>query len=82
MDHHAAQAGGPMPDGALIAKQGWADAEATDKRNLTVMYKIDQDYGWFWASWNAAGEPLLQGQPSACTNCHAAGQDEVLVTTW
>ena len=77
-----AAAGEDMPVGALIAKQAYNDAEGTDERNLTVMHKVDADYGWFWASWTAEGDLADAGQPSSCTGCHASGQDSVMITTW
>ncbi len=76
------QTSADMPVGALLAKQGWDEADGTSARNFTVMYKVDADYGWFWASWSSDGEVLMAGQPDACTGCHSAGQDSVLFTTW
>ncbi len=73
--------GGDMPEGAMLVKQGYDDAEGTDLGNLTAMYK-DADFGWFWYSESPDGEVLEAGDASACSGCHSAGQDMVLVTTW
>ncbi len=76
-----AAAGGDMPDGAILIKQGYSDADGAEKGNLTMMQKVE-GYGWFWASWSSSGDVLLAGQPSDCTGCHESGQDSVRVTTW
>ena len=76
-----AQAGGDMPAGALIVKESYDNAEGDDPLNLTIMYK-DADYGWYWAATDLDGAVQTDGQPGYCTDCHAAGQDSVLVTTW
>ena len=64
----------PMPVGSLMVKQGYSDEAGTSKLNLTVMNKVD-GYGWFFASWNAAGDNLVAGSPASCTGCHDAGVD-------
>lgn len=78
---YEAQVGGEMPVGAVIAKQSWKDAEATEEANFTAMMKVEGT-GWFWASWDPSGEPVLTGQPALCTGCHAGGQDGVMVVSW
>lgn len=76
----SAAAGEDMPDGAILAKQAYNDAEGTDLGNLTAMYKVEG--AWFWASWDSAGELVDAGDVSSCSGCHSAGQDSVLVTSW
>lgn len=80
MDTIDAAAGDDMPDGAILAKQGYNDADGTDLGNLTVMYKTGGE--WFWASWAADGSLNMAGDLSGCTGCHSSGQDMVRVTTW
>ena len=75
-----AAAGEDMPDGAVIAKQSYKDEAGAELANFTVMMKTDGE--WFWAAFNPAGENVQAGQPSFCVDCHAPGQDSVLVTTW
>ena len=77
---YEAQAGGDMPDGSVIAKQSWTDAEGTDPANFTAMMKADGE--WFWAAYSPSGDVVQSGQPDFCTGCHAAGQDGVMVLTW
>lgn len=64
----------PMPIGSIMVKQGYDDADGNIERNLTVMNKVD-GYGWFYASWDAAGDNLTAGSPASCTGCHDAGSD-------
>lgn len=77
------QAGGgtDMPAGAVLVKQGYDDEAGAQKRFLTAMMK-DASYGWFWVSWNNAGDIAAIGQPSSCVSCHSAGQDMVRITSW
>ena len=82
--HIDAAAGGDMPDGAVLVKQGYNDAAGTDPKNLTVMWKTGGE--WYWASWNAAGENVEAGfDVPGCVNCHEAtpgGQDLVFSYSW
>jgi hypothetical protein len=75
----AIAAGGsdPMPAGSLIVKEGYGSEDTTDLNATTVMWKVEE-YGWFWARFDAAGEVTLSGQPGACVECHAPGDDEML----
>ena len=38
-----------MPNGSIIVKEGYADAEGSDVKEIKVMKKID---GFLYASWN------------------------------
>ena len=72
----------PLPDGATLIKQGYADDGVT-KYNLTVMRKLtgfDADNGdWFWGQYDAAGAELASGAVSGCTSCHAASAGDYLL---
>jgi len=78
----AIEAGGtaPMPTGSLIVKEGYGSDDDDDLNAVTVMWKVE-DYGWFWARFNAAGEATMSGQPDGCVNCHASGDDAMLAVT-
>jgi hypothetical protein len=74
---------GPMPDGAIIAKENYgADKKFTA---LTVMYKI-KGYNpaaadWFWAKYDGGGKVLASGRAEACIKCHEAKKDNDFVYT-
>jgi hypothetical protein len=68
---------GAMPFGSLIVKEGYGSDDPADLAATTVMWKVE-DYGWFWARFNAAGEATVSGRPDACVNCHAGGDDSML----
>ncbi len=72
-----AQMGESMPDGAILVKQGYGDAEGTDVKNLTVMWKTEGE--WFWAQYDNAGALKKSGfQLEGCVECHegdAGAQD-------
>ena len=70
-----------MPPGSLVAKQSYKDAQGEEKANFTAMMKLD-DGEWLWAAWNPQGTLVRSGQPAFCVDCHAAGQDGVMVLTW
>ena len=78
--------GGEMPEGAILVKEGYLDAEGTEFKGLTVMKKEAGwgDSGWFWAKYDPENpDPAqLAGEVSACSGCHAGGQDSVLFATW
>jgi hypothetical protein len=74
---HAAKAGKPMPNGAIIVKENYG----RDKETLTavtLMYKMDgyhPDAGdWFWASYDGNGRVATAGKPKVCIQCHAAAK--------
>ncbi len=82
----AAAAGGEMPDGAVIVKEGYADGAGASVNAVTAMKKIAgyaPDAGdWFWAAYDTEGNVMTAGQSSSCVDCHALGQDYVRFTTW
>lgn len=61
------------PVGAQIVKEGYDADGALDL--IAVMEKRDD--GWFFAEYDADGEPLYSGAPTICTDCHASGGDYV-----
>ena len=62
------------PAGATIVAEG-RDAEDGDVVSLQIMRR-DRS-GWLWAQYDADGEPTLYGTDTACSHCHAAGDDYV-----
>lgn len=78
-EHYAAQAGGDLPEGSLIIKQGYADPGGASKALRTAMWKVDGS--WFWALWS--GSSQSGGELVSCTGCHVdAAQDFVFTETW
>lgn len=75
----AISAGGSdeMPAGSLIVKEGYGSDDPTDLNAVTAMWKVE-DYGWYWARFNADGDAVVSGQPDGCVNCHADGDDYLL----
>jgi len=60
------------PEGATIVKDGFSKS----KLELTAILDKRAD-GWFWAEY-FGDKPAFSGKPSACTGCHAGGDDFVL----
>ena len=77
-----AQAGGDMPEGALIVKEGYDNAGGSSLKAVTYMWKKDGD--WFWVGKSAAGNVASAGYGIAeCADCHAAStHDMVMAETW
>jgi hypothetical protein len=75
-----AAAGGDMPDGALIVKEGYTDSG--DTRGIAVMKK--EGGAWVYAAFSADGNVQAYGDAteSGCGGCHASGQDSVRAWTW
>lgn len=80
----AAKAGKPMPDGAILVKENYAE----DKKTLmavTPMYKVagfNPDAGdWFWAKYGADGDIQAAGTPKGCINCHRVKQNQDWIFT-
>lgn len=82
----ALEAGEPVPDGAILVKEGYSDVDGTPTGTLTAprvtaMQKIEgyapDDGDWFWARYfGDTGEiDSIAGQSSACTGCHSADPD-------
>lgn len=78
--------GGELPEGAILVKEGYNDAEGTDLKGFTVGIKEAGwgDDGWFWAKYDLDNpEPAqVAGSGNACSDCHAGGQDGVLFVSW
>lgn len=74
----AAREGKPMPDGAIIVKENYAE----DKKTLmaiTPMYRVkgyNPEAGdWFWAKYEPDGNVVTSGKVTGCIDCHRS-QDE------
>jgi hypothetical protein len=60
------------PDGSIIVKDGF------DGSDLDVVAVIEKRGDkWFWAEYDAEGDPSYSGSPELCTSCHARGDDFV-----
>ncbi|RME20870.1 MAG: hypothetical protein D6798_19450 [Deltaproteobacteria bacterium] len=81
-----AGAGGDMPDGAILVKEGYSDSSGASLNAITAMKKIsgfDSEHGdWFWVNYSEDGTVNMYGSESACYGCHESGQDYVRFTTW
>ena len=82
----AARAGNtnPWPDGAVIGKVVWKDAELEDWKAATApgqfvhaefMFKhaskYASTYGWGWARWVGEDQQPFDKGAEVCTSCHA-----------
>ncbi|MCA9635665.1 MAG: cytochrome P460 family protein, partial [Myxococcales bacterium] len=64
------------PEGSIIVKDGWGDAEGTDLRFLAIMEK--RANGWYWEEFvGDLAEPEFSGVPDVCVDCHVSGEDFV-----
>lgn len=64
------------PEGSLVVKDGWGDADGTDHEYLAFMERRSD--GWFWAEYDDDGRLVSAGlDDSTCAGCHEAGQDSV-----
>lgn len=83
--NNALTTGSDLPDGAIIAKQTFDDANGDTLKDITVMQKIEgfnpEGNGWFWAQYLEDGTVQNEGSPAMCTGCHAGGNDYVLFTS-
>jgi hypothetical protein len=61
------------PVGSVVVKDGYADSG--DLELVALMERRDD--GWFWAEYDASGEPLYSGSPDICVDCHDSGSDFV-----
>lgn len=61
------------PVGSIVAKDGYDSDGALEL--IALMEK--REAGWFWAEYDADGEPLFSGEPGICLDCHASGDDYV-----
>ena len=60
------------PLGSLIVKDGW---DGSDLELIALMEKRAD--GWFYAEFDADGDPSYSGHPDVCIDCHARGSDYV-----
>ena len=60
------------PEGSLIVKEGF---DGSDLELVAVMEK--RSTGWYWAEYDASGDPSYSGAPQLCTDCHRSGADYV-----
>ena len=80
----AISAGDAIPDGAILLKETFNDAEGTDLKDITVMKKVAgynaDGSDWYWAQYLEDGSVQTSGAPTMCTGCHASGDDYVRFT--
>ena len=73
--------GESIPDGGILLKETYYDAEGTSLKDFTVMKKIEgynpDGSDWYWAQYLEDGTIQEQGSPALCTGCHAAGEDYI-----
>ena len=70
---------GRAPEGAVIIKDGWSDAEGEILHQIAVMKKGEGGEEWFYAEYTGKGKALEAGEDfPECLGCHAAGHDYVL----
>lgn len=60
------------PEGSRIVKDGF---DGSDLELVAVMEK--QANGWYWAEYDADGDPSFSGKPDLCLDCHRSGDDYV-----
>jgi len=60
------------PEGSVIVKDGFS---GSDLELIAVMEKRAD--GWYWAEYDADGDPSYSGHPELCTDCHRSGSDYV-----
>jgi hypothetical protein len=60
------------PLASIIVKDGWS---GSDLELIAVMEKRSD--GWFWAEYDADGDPVYSGHPKLCIDCHDSGSDYV-----
>jgi hypothetical protein len=65
-------AGDRWPVGSVIAKDGFSRSD----HELTALME-KRDDGWFWAEYDADGDPAYSGKPDICIDCHRSGSDGV-----
>lgn len=70
---------GSFPDGTILVKEQYGDAEGKVLNGHTVMLKIDgydPAHGdWYWVAYNGKGETTqFAGKASYCFNCHAGAE--------
>jgi hypothetical protein len=73
----AANAGQPMPDGAILVKENYSQEQQLV--GITPMYKVqgyNPDAGdWFWAKYGPDGSVEASGKVDGCIKCHSEADD-------
>jgi hypothetical protein len=64
--------GDMWPIGSIIVKDGFAGGGL---ELVAIMAKREE--GWFWAEYDADGDPFYSGKPDVCLDCHRSGADFV-----
>ena len=81
----AITAGEEIPDGAILLKETYNDAEGTELKDITVMKKVDgynpDGSDWYWAQYLEDGTVQTAGSPDMCTGCHSSGEDYIRFTS-
>lgn len=76
--------GETIPDGAILLKQTFNDADGTDLKDITVMKKVDgynpDGSDWYWTQYLEDGSVQTSGSPAMCIGCHSSGEDYVRFT--
>ena len=70
---------GTFPEGTILVKEQYEDAEGKVLSGHTVMLKIDgydSAHGdWYWVAYNAKGEATVHnGMAPYCSDCHTAAK--------
>jgi len=80
----AAKAGNPMPDGAILVKENYAE-DKTTLMAVTPMYKAagyNPDAGdWWWAKYEGDGTLVKEGKVEGCITCHKSVKDNDWIFT-
>lgn len=63
---------GAWPLGSTIVKDGF---DGSDLELMAIMEKRTD--GWYWAEYDAHGDPDYSGRPDVCIDCHRSGSDSV-----
>lgn len=63
---------GAWPEGSIIVKDGF---DGSELEIVAVMEKRAD--GWYWAEFDADGDPDYSGHPDICIDCHRSGSDFV-----
>ncbi len=84
----------PWPDGAILGKAVWKDAQLENWKAATVpgnfvhaefmlknSKKYTQSYGWGWARWVGLEQKPFDKGTQVCTSCHTPVKDRDWVFT-
>ncbi len=77
---YEAGAGTPLPEGAILVKEGYTDASGAELKAITYLWK---NSGLFFLATNPDGSVMDAGYDYAyCLGCHEGAPDGVLSVTW